>query len=77
MSVYEWMKHNESRFAKKKRKSIKSEKSKIFHLKTSNKNSMLDSFAEPDSQDNLFDNEFSKEDFLKLTKKWKEKNLEE
>ena len=71
------MKLNESRFAKKKRKNAISEKPKIFHLKTSNENSMLDSFVEPDPQDKIFDSEFSKEDFLKLTKKWKETNLEE
>ena len=70
------MKINESRHAKKKKRKTNPENQKIVHLKnTSNKDS-LDSFAEQDYQEDIFDSEFSKDDFLKLTKKWKDENLE-
>jgi hypothetical protein len=77
ISVYEWMKINESRYAKKKKKKAKSKNQKIIHLKTTQDNGSLDSFVENSPQDNIFDSEFSKEDFLKLTKKWKDAHLEE
>ncbi len=48
----------------------------ITHLRISQEKNSPDSFVEQDNQDNIFNNNFSKEDFLKLTKKWKEENLE-
>ena len=71
------MKINESRFAKKRKKKANSEKSKIIHLKNTHENGSLDSFVEKDPQNDLFGGDFSKEDFLKLTKKWKDEHLEE
>lgn len=71
------MKINESRFVKKRNKKAKSENQKIIHLKNTHENGSLDSFVEKNHQDNIFDTEFSKEDFLKLTKKWKDAHLEE
>ena len=69
ISVYDWMKSNELRFIKMKRKRKTVERI-ITHLNS------LDSFVEQDNQDKIFDNNFSKEDFLKLTKKWEGDNLE-
>ena len=70
------MKINESRFSKKKRRKSNLKNQRIIHLKNTNKKDSLDSFAEQDHQDEIFDDDFSKNDFLKLTKKWKEANLE-
>ena len=70
------MRINESRFSKKKRRKSNLKNQRIIHLKNTNKKDSLDSFAEQDHQDEIFDDDFSKNDFLKLTKKWKEANLE-
>lgn len=73
------MKNNEPRFAKKNKKrkgKVNSINQKIKHLKTATKKDSLDNFTNEKQQDGIFDSQFSKEDFLKLTKKWKEKNLE-
>jgi len=71
------MKINESRFSKKKRRKSNLKNQRIIHLKNTNKKDSLDSFAEQDHQDEIFDDDFSKNDFLKLTKKWKDEHLEE
>ena len=77
ISVYDWMKSNELRFVKlNKRRKKKPEERIITYLKNYQENNSLDSFVERDNQDKIFDNNFSKDDFLKLTKKWKGENLE-
>ncbi len=76
ISVYDWMKNNESRFKKIGKRKAKSEDKMVKHLRGNKENTSLDLFVEKDHQDKIFDHDFSKEDFLKLTKKWKEKNLE-
>ena len=68
ISFYDWMINNESRFTKKKKnqkRQAKSNDQKIIHLRTNEAEKSLDSFT---NQDKIFDNGFSKEDFLKLTK---------
>ena len=70
------MKINESRHAKKKKRKATPANQKIIHLKNTRNKDSLESFAEQDHQDEIFDDEFSKDDFLKLTKKWKDENLE-
>lgn len=70
------MKINESRFAKKKKRKVKPEKQKIVYLKNTRNKDSLDIFVEQDHSDEIFDGKFSKDDFFKLTKKWKEENLE-
>ena len=57
-----------------KRKNNLEDKS-ITHLRNKHENNSLDSFADQDNQDDIFDSDFSKEDFLRSTKKWKQKNL--
>lgn len=70
------MKINESRFTKKKKRISTPKNQKIIHLtKTYNKDS-LDLFVEQVHHGEIFNCEFSKDDFLKLTKKWKDANLE-
>ena len=64
------MKNNESRFSKKKKSTHGNRKVK--HLKNKQDRNSLDSFVR---KENIFDDEFSREDFLMLTKKWKEENL--
>ena len=79
ISVYDWMKNNESRLkkiGKNGKRKVKSEAQKITRLKNNQESNSLDLFVNKDNQDKIYDNEFSKEDFLKLTKKWKEENLE-
>ena len=76
------MKNNETRFAKKnkikkKRKgNVNSSNQRIKHIKNAKRKDSLDSFTNDNHQDGIFDSQFSRDDFLKLTKKWKEKNLE-
>ena len=65
------MKNNESRYSKKEKSTHGNRKVK--HLKNKRDGNSLDSFVR---KENLFDGEFSREDFLRLTKKWKEENLE-
>ena len=77
ISVYDWMKNNEIRFVKKnRRRKYKTDERIITHLKYKQEKNSLDLFVEQDNQDKIFDNNFSKYDFLKLTKKWKRENLE-
>ena len=70
------MKINESRFSKKKRRKSNPKNQRIIHLRNTSKKGSLDSFTELDYQGEIFDCEFSRDDFLKLTKKWKDANLE-
>ena len=79
ISVYDWMKNNESRFkniGKIKKRKAKSEGKTVKHLRNNQDGNSLDSFVDKESQDKIFDKEFSKDDFLELTKKWKNENLE-
>ena len=76
ISVYDWMKINESRFAKKKKRKANLKNQRIIHLNNSNNYESLDLFIEQEHHEDIFDCEFSKDDFLKLTKKWKDTNLE-
>ena len=76
-SILAWMKKNERRFSSqpislrhKKLKHISKLKDEDSPQKT------MDSFFSPHSNKSLFDESFSKEDFLLLTKRWKEQNLE-
>jgi len=76
ISVYDWMKSNELRFVKKKKRKIISGDKRIKHLKNGTKKDSLDCFLDKNCQDGIFKSQFSKADFLKLTKKWKYENLE-
>ena len=73
------MQNNESRFTKnnnKKKRKAKSEVKRVKHLRNNHDGNSLDSFVGKDNQDKIFDKGFSKDDFLELTKKWKNENLE-
>ncbi len=78
-SILEWMKKNERRFSSqpislrnKKLKHI----SKLKIEESTSPQKTMDSYFSPQSQKSLFDESFSKEDFMLLTKRWKEQNLE-
>ena len=77
-SILEWMKRNEKRFnsqpislRNKKLKQISKLK-----IEESSPQKTMDSYFSGQSQKSLFDESFSKEDFMLLTKRWKEQNLE-
>ena len=77
-SILEWMKKNEKRFNSQP---ISLRNRKIKHIsklkvEESNPQKTMDSFFSPQSKKSLFDESFSKEDFMLLTKRWKEQNLE-
>ncbi len=77
-SILEWMKKNEKRFNSQP---ISLRNKKLRHVsklrvENSNPQKTMDSFFSGKSQKSLFDESFSKEDFMLLTKRWKEQNLE-
>ena len=77
-SILEWMKKNEKRFTSQPI-SLRNKKLKhVSKLKVeeSSPQKTMDSFFSLRSQKSLFDESFSKEDFMLLTKRWKEQNLE-
>ena len=77
-SILAWMKKNERRFNSQPI-SLRNKKLKhISKLKVEESipQKTMDSFFSPQSQKSLFDESFSKEDFMLLTKRWKEQNLE-
>lgn len=77
-SILEWMKKNEKRFNSQ---SVSLRNKKLKHIsklkvEESIPQKTMDSYFSPRSQKSLFDESFSKEDFMLLTKRWKEQNLE-
>jgi len=77
-SILEWMKKNERRFNSQP---ISLRNRKLKHIsklrvEESSPQKTMDSFFSPQSKKSLFDESFSKEDFMLLTKRWKEQNLE-
>ena len=76
-SILEWMKKNERRFNSQP-VSLRNKKLKhVAKLKVEDSpQKTMDSFFSPQSKKSLFDESFSKEDFMLLTKRWKEQNLE-
>jgi hypothetical protein len=77
-SILEWMKKNERRFISQPI-SLRNKKLKhISKLKVEESipQKTMDSYFSPQSKKSLFDESFSKEDFMLLTKRWKEQNLE-
>lgn len=77
-SILAWMKKNERRFISQPI-SLRNKKLKhISKLKIEEPipQKTMDTFFSPRSQKSLFDENFSKADFMLLTKRWKEQNLE-
>ena len=76
-SILAWMKKNERRFISQP---ISLRNKKLIHVSKlideDSPQKTMDSFFSPQSKKSLFDESFSKEDFLLLTKRWKEQNLE-
>jgi len=80
-SILEWMKKNEKRFnsqpiSLRNKKLMKLRHVSKLKVENSNPQKTMDSFFSGKSQKSLFDESFSKEDFMLLTKRWKEQNLE-
>ena len=77
-SILEWMKKNERRFNSQPI-SLRNRKMKHIsklRVEESSPQKTMDSYFSPHSKKSLFDESFSKEDFMLLTKRWKEQNLE-
>jgi len=76
-SILAWMKKNERRFISQP---ISLRNKKLKHVSKlideDSPQKTMDSFFSPQSKKSLFDESFSKEDFMLLTKRWKEQNLE-
>ena len=80
-SILEWMKKNEKRFnsqpiSLRNKKLMKLNQVSKLKVEESSPQKTMDSFFSPQSQKTLFDESFSKEDFMLFTKRWKEQNLE-
>ncbi|MHA1720593.1 MAG: hypothetical protein ACTSWX_08605 [Promethearchaeota archaeon] len=77
-SILEWMKKNEKRFNSRpvSQRNRKLKQISTLRAEESNPQVTIDSFFSKKSQKSLFDESFSKEDFMLLTKRWKEQNLE-
>ena len=80
-SILEWMKKNEKRFnsqpiSLRNKKLMKLKHVSKLKVEESHPQKTMDSFFSPQSKKTLFDESFIKEDFMLLTKRLKEQNLE-
>ena len=83
-SMLDWMKRNEKKFNNLKKTEEKSDKSRFHAMKTKKKEvfkekipqKSLDIFTKEEEHPSFYDDNFTSDDFKKLTKKWAEKNLD-
>ncbi|MHA1511510.1 MAG: hypothetical protein ACTSRX_07305 [Promethearchaeota archaeon] len=83
-SILEWMKRNEKKFNDLNKSEEKSDKSRFHAMKTKKKEvfkekipqKSLDIFTKEEDQPTFYDEDFTSDDFKKITKKWADENLD-
>ena len=81
--MLDWMKKNEKKFNDLNKSEQKTDKSRFHAMKTKKKEvykesipqKSLDIFTKEEDQPTFYDDDFTSNDFKKMTKKWANKNL--
>jgi len=82
--MLDWMKKNEKKFNKLNKSEKKSDKSRFHGMKTKKKEvfkekipqKSLDIFTKEEELPSFYDDNFTSDDFKKITKKWADENLD-